>query len=134
MVALPESPEECAGDVVPLGGHGLELSGRFLERYVDDAVAVERGHAAEAPLVGEVGGLQSEARREDAVTGSRRPAALNVPEDGDPRLEPCALFDVMGERPADAPEDDVPELVALASFVGDEAAARPTRRSARSPR
>ena len=72
------------------------------------------------PLVDEVGRLQPEARREDAIARCRRASALDVPEHGHARLESRSLLDLPSERVADAPEDDVPELVGRASVLGDE--------------
>ena len=72
------------------------------------------------PLVDEIGRLQPEPRREDAVARRRRPAALDVPEHRDARLEPRSLLDLPRERVADAAEHDVAELVGLARLARDE--------------
>ena len=108
--------EERARHFVPVLGHGLQLCGRLLERDVDDAVAVQRGHAAEAALVDEVGRLQPVARREHAVARSGGAAALDVAEHGHARLEARPLLDLVRDARADAAlgEPHVPELVDLA--------------------
>ena len=93
---------------------------RLLERDVHDRVAVKCRHAAEAPLVDEVGGLEAESRREDAVARCRDPAALDVSEHGDARLEPGSLLDLASQRITDPAEHDVAELVGLPRLAGDE--------------
>src|SRR5215212_4910443 len=114
--ARRRSTEKGARNFVPVVGNGLQLARRLGERDVDDLVAVERGHAAELAVLDEVGGLQAEARREDAVAGRGGAAALDVPEDGDARLEPCPLLELAPDCLADAAvrEQLVPELVDLA--------------------
>ena len=111
--------EERARHFVPVLGHGLQLGGRLVERDVDDAVALQRGHAAEAALVDEVGRLQPVARREHAVARGRGAAALDVAEHGHARLEAGALLDLVGDARADAAlgEPHVPELVDLACVL-----------------
>src|SRR5919109_2105584 len=90
--------EERSGDFVPAGRHRFELRRGVGERNVHDVVAVQGGHAAEALLVDEIRRLEAVARREDAVAGGRRTAALHMAEDGDPRLVAGALLDVLCER------------------------------------
>src|SRR5215213_8420552 len=106
------SAEERSRDVVPLGRHRLQLRRRLRERHVDDLVAVERRHAPEAALVDEVGGFEPVARREHAVARGGGAAALDVAKNGDARLEPRSLLDLVCEGVADAPQADVAELVA----------------------
>ena len=73
------------------------------------------------PSCTQLGRLQPEPRREEhAIARRRRAAALNVPEDGDTRLEPRSLLDLSRERVADAAEDEVAELVGCPRVVGDE--------------
>src|SRR5438445_13408737 len=111
--------EEGARDLVPVGRHGLQLGRRLFQRDVHDAVAVQRGHPAEAPLVDEIGGLQPIARGEDSIARRRRAAALDVPEPGDPGLEPGAPLDVSRDRIPDPAlaEPYVAELVHLALVI-----------------
>ena len=59
----------------------------------------------------EVGRLEAVAGGEDAVARRRRAAALDVAEDGDPRLVARALLDLAGEDVADPAQAHVPELV-----------------------
>src|SRR3954468_810229 len=86
--------EEGPGYFVPVRGHGLQLRGRLVERDVDDLVAAQRRHAAELPLLDEVGGLEAEAGREHTVPRRRRAAALDVAEDGDAGLVARPLLDL----------------------------------------
>src|SRR4029079_17021283 len=67
------SAEERAGDFVPLSGARLQLTGRLLERDVDDRVAVEGRHAPEVPLIDELGRLEAEHSGGHAVPRGRRP-------------------------------------------------------------
>src|SRR5439155_5812838 len=129
--AAPARDERCAGfvpglaekslrDIEPLGRNGLQLRGRLRERDVDDAVATQRGHLPEPPLVDEVGGLQAVAGRQDTVARRRRAAALHVAEDGHARLVAGPLLDELREPVADAAgrEPDVAELVDLVLGTG----------------
>ena len=61
-------------------------------------------HVAELPRGDEVHRLDAESRREDAVEGRRRAAALQVPEHGDARLEVRAEGDLVGDPPPDPAE------------------------------
>ena len=114
------SAEERARDVVPLVGHGLQLRRRLAQRDGDDVVAAQRRHLAELACLDEVGRLEPEARREDAVVRGRRAAALHVPEHGHARLEAGAALDLVAELLADAAlgEQLVAELVDLALVLG----------------
>ena len=50
----------CEGlrDCVPVGRHHLQLRRRLLERDIHDRVAVQRRHAAEPPLVDQIGAFR----------------------------------------------------------------------------
>ena len=113
--------KECFGDVVPLWRHGLQLLGRFLEGYVDNLIAMQRRHAAEAALVHEVGGLEPVASGEHAVAGRRRAAPLHVAEHRHAGLEAGPFLDLPSERIAYAAEADVPKGV-LTGLLRDRAA------------
>src|SRR5205085_4167847 len=115
-----KSSEERLRNVVPLGGHGLQLRRRVFERDVDDPVALQRRHLTKPPFVRQVGRLQAEPGGEHAVARSRGAAPLDVAEHRDPSLEAGALLDLAGERVADAAlgEPNMAELVLLA-LVGE---------------
>src|SRR4029077_16955432 len=75
---------------------------------------------AEAALGDEVGRLQAEAGREDAVARRGAAAALDVPQHRDARLEARSALDLPAEALADPAlrEQPVPELVDLALVLG----------------
>src|SRR5205814_121860 len=118
--AINPLTEECACDVVPLERHRFQLRRRLLQRAGDHLVAAQRRHLAEVACLDEVRRLQAEPRREDPVAGGGRAAALDVPEDGDARLEPGPARDLVAEALAYAAlrEQLVPELVDLALVLG----------------
>src|ERR1043166_2447011 len=85
------------------------------QRHVDDLEPGERNHPPPLPLAHEVDGLQAVARRDQAVERRRRPAALDVAEDGHAGLEAGALFDLLRDPVPDAAQLLVAELVLLAA-------------------
>ncbi len=80
---------------------------------------MKRRHLSEVACFDEIGSLEPVARREDAVTRRRRPAALDVTEHRDARLVARPLLDLPAERLADATEPNVSELVGRRRFLGD---------------
>src|SRR5262249_42934751 len=86
----------------------------------DDVVSVQSRHPAPASLLHEVGGLEAEAKTEDAIAGRRAAAALDVAEHGRAGLHPGAGLDLLRDRLSDGPvlDTDMAEVVDLA-LVGD---------------
>ena len=117
------STEERLGERVVLARHGPELARGLGQRDGDDIVAAQGRHHAVARRQGELGGEQAVARREHAVVGGRRAAALQVAERRHARLEAGHLLERVGELLADAAEAHVPERVELAGRRRDLAGA-----------
>ena len=127
------SAEERLGQRVVLARHGAQAAEGLGDRHRNDVVAAKRHHLAELAAVREVGGEQSEARREHAVVGGRRAAALEVAEDRHARLEPRHLL----ERPGRAPgrrRRAARARTRPARRTGSRPRPRPPRASAASPR
>src|SRR6266511_665499 len=95
--------EKSLCDGVPVLRDRLQLSRRVLQRHVDDAVAVECGHAPELALGDEICGLESVAGGKDAVACRGGAAALHMTQHRHARLVPGSLLDLPRERGADAP-------------------------------
>ena len=76
-----------AAGLDPLCGSISAGIGDPLERNVDDLVSVDGRHPAPQARACELRRLQSEARREEAISSRRGPAALNVAQHGDAGLE-----------------------------------------------
>ena len=131
---MPRQPKNARATSYHSGGTVFSSAVASASETSTIAVAVQRGHPAEAALVDELGRLQPVARREHAVARGRRAAALDVAEHGDARLEPGPRLDLLRERVADAAEHDVAELVGRRAPRRRRAATRRSSRSARSPR
>src|SRR4051795_8190288 len=86
----------------PVLGDRLQLRRGFLQRHVDDAVAMQGGHPPELLLLDEVGGLEAVARGENAIAGGRRAAALHMSEHSHPRLVTGPPLDLLRECGADS--------------------------------
>ena len=93
-------------------GHRLQLGGRLGQRDVDDVVAVQRRHPAEAAFADQVRRLEPVTGCQDTVARGRASAALDVPEDRDARLVAGALLDLGAELVAHSAQSDVSELIA----------------------
>src|SRR5690349_25166884 len=107
------SAEEDFGGLVEGRVEQLRLAQRFLEPDPDDVAGVQADHLAERAVGDGVHRRDAEARRQHAVVGDRRAAALDVAEDRHPALEPGPRLDVALELDRDATEPGVAEGVDL---------------------
>src|SRR6187399_167426 len=81
-LGIPEADSDMSrrANNVPIDWNISDMPDRAFERHGDDVRRLERRHHAELVALDEFDGERAEPRRQDAIVGGRRTAALQMPE------------------------------------------------------
>ena len=123
---------ETVGDEVH---HGVYRQGR---RDVDDAALLPGHHPVEPVLRDQIDRVHAERRADEPIPWARHAAALDMAQDGNPRLRPGQLGDALTQVMSDSAVSRL-FLISMVRFSGETATtvprcSPPTMRSFSSPR